>query len=178
MVTVRPGEQNDLDTICRVHGKAFGVEEGPEIVELVRALLADPTAEPILSLVAEVDGELAGHVLFTAVQVEGSPVRAQILAPLAVLPSHQKQGIGGTLIRAGLGRLSGSGVGLVFVLGHPSYYPRFGFEAVGDRGLVAPYPIPAEHREAWMVQALQPGLLGEVRGTVRCAASLDQAEYW
>jgi predicted N-acetyltransferase YhbS len=178
MVTVRPGKARDLDTICHIHGEAFGAEEGPEIIDLVRALLSDPTAEPVLSLVAEASDELVGHVLFTRVTVEGASVPAQILAPLAVVPSHQKHGVGGALIQDGLARLTKSGVALVFVLGHPSYYPRFGFEAVGDRELVAPYPIPPEHREGWMVQSLQPGLPGKVRGTVRCAAALDRPEYW
>ncbi len=177
-MSIRPAGETDLDVICHLHRKAFGEEEGPQIAELVHALLSDETAQPVYSLVAEANGEIAGHVLFTAVQVEGAPVRAQILAPLAILPSHQKRGIGGALIRDGLRRLSEAGVGLVFVLGHPSYYPRFGFEAVGDRGLAAPYPIPPEHEEGWMVQALKPGLLGEVRGTVLCADSLDRAEYW
>jgi predicted N-acetyltransferase YhbS len=127
-----------------------------------------------------VEGRIAGHILFTTVRVPGvyQHVRAQILAPLAVLPSRQGRGVGGALIREGLGQLSAADVGLVFVLGHPAYYPRFGFQAAGRLGLTAPYPIPQEHHDAWMVQELVPDLLGVVRGEVSCARTLDSPEHW
>jgi putative acetyltransferase len=66
----------------------------------------------------------------------------------------------------------------VFVLGHPEYYPRFGFRPAGALGMDAPYPIPERHADAWMVQALRPGLLGQVRGTVRCADTLNDPRHW
>jgi putative acetyltransferase len=67
---------------------------------------------------------------------------------------------------------------LVFVLGHPDYYPRHGFEPAGPQGLDAPYPIPAAHEDAWMVLALRPGVIGKLRGRVVCADALDKPEYW
>ena len=70
------------------------------------------------------------------------------------------------------------GTGLVFVLGHPGYYPRFGFEPAGRLGFKAPYPIPDEAAEAWMVQELSPGFIGRVSGTVRCCEVLDRPEHW
>ncbi len=177
---IRYSKDQDVTAICDVHREAFGREQGQEIVGLVGGLLADVTAQPILSLVAEVEGRIVGHVLFTAVRIQGESqhVLAQILAPVAVLPSHQSRGVGGALIREGLKQLSAASVGLVFVLGHPEYYPRFGFQAAGKYDLSAPYPIPVEHQDAWMVQELSPELLGTVRGTISCARTLDSPEHW
>ena len=74
--------------------------------------------------------------------------------------------------------LKDMGSELVFVLGHPEYYPRFGFRPAGVLGLSAPYPILEKNADAWMVLALCEGVIGNVRGTVRCAHSLDKEEYW
>ena len=92
------------------------------------------------------------------------------------MPEEQSRGIGGRLIERGVELLTETGTGLVFVLGHPGYYPRHGFGAASPFGLAAPYPITPD--EAWMVRALRPGLIGAVRGTVRCADALDRPEYW
>jgi putative acetyltransferase len=105
-------------------------------------------------------------------------VSARILASLAVVVDFQGDGIGSALIEEGLRQSRESGVGLVFVLGHPGYYSRFGFNAAGKVGLQAPYPIPQEHADAWMVQELSSGVIGGVEGTVRCARSLEQRRYW
>jgi putative acetyltransferase len=69
-------------------------------------------------------------------------------------------------------------VDLVFVLGHPAYYPRFGFSPAGARGLDAPYPIPQKNAEAWMVRELRPGVIGDCSGRVICADALADPEYW
>jgi len=95
-----------------------------------------------------------------------------------VLPDEQSRGIGGRLIEEGLRRLRESGVDLVFVLGHPEYYPRHGFVPAGALGYEAPYPVPEEDAEAWMVQELQPGRAVEARGKVRCCEVLDQTQHW
>lgn len=180
MTTIRHTSDADLGSICYLHRSAFGETEGPQIVDLVCGLFNDETALPLLSLTAEEDRHVVGHVLFTRAWIEGSEqnVRASILAPLAVLPTHQKTGIGGTLIREGLEQLAWSGVDLVFVLGHPSYYPKFGFRPAGRLGFAAPHPIPVEHEDAWMVQQLRAGVLGRVKGTVHCADVLSRPEYW
>lgn len=149
------------------------------IAGLVEALLADPSAEPRLSLLAEQAGEVLGHIFFTRATLSLDPggLKAQLLSPLAVRPDAQRSGIGGALIREGLARLRQAGVDLVFVLGSPAYYPRFGFAPC--RAVAAPYPIQPEHAEAWMVQALTPGALDRVRGAVLgCARALGRREYW
>ncbi len=180
MVNLRRTTDAELAAICDLHEEAFGPAEGPEIAELVRGLCQDATAVPVLSLAAEVEGRIVGHVLFTAVRVRTpeQPAVAQILAPLAVLPKHQRTGVGGALIRAGLRQLTASGVELVFVLGDPDYYPRFGFRPARAFGLEAPHPIPAAHADAWMVQELTPGVLGRVQGTLQCADVLNQPQHW
>jgi putative acetyltransferase len=81
-------------------------------------------------------------------------------------------------IEKGLRHLTKTGVDLVFVLGHPEYYPRYGFKPAGHLGFEAPYPIPDEHADAWMVQALRPGVIGSVSGKVRCADELNMPEHW
>ncbi|MFW5452061.1 GNAT family N-acetyltransferase [Thioalkalivibrio sulfidiphilus] len=166
---------SDLDDVLTVERAAFGsdVEAG-----LVRDLLADPSAAPMLSLLAWDAGRAVGHVLFTTVRMghATAPVSGMILAPLAVVPDVQGRGIGAALIREGLALLGQRGVDLVFVLGHPGYYTRHGFEPATPRGLTAPYPIEPE--AAWMVRALRPGLLGSVHGRVVCADVMTRPEYW
>jgi len=165
----------DLPTVLQVHRDAFGQEEE---AGLARAILADPTAAPTLSLLAEDDGRPLGHVLFSQVRITGSGCRAAILAPLAVVPAAQGKGVGRRLIEAGLARLREAGVALVFVLGDPGYYGRFGFTPAGRQGLAAPYPLPEAHAAAWMVQALRDGVLGEVQGGVTCCDALMQPALW
>jgi predicted N-acetyltransferase YhbS len=169
-----------MDAIRDLMLAAFGAGEGPTIARLIAELLVDHSAEPRLSLVATIGQQLVGHVLFSHARVceADTDVPAAILAPLAVLPEFQSKGIGGQLITAGLEGTARQGAELVFVLGHPHYYPRYGFQAAGALGLEAPYPIAAEHADAWMVQALQADFLGSVHGTVSCAAALRDPDYW
>lgn len=165
--------------ICAIHRVAFGIAEGGEVANLVADLLSDETARPLLSLVAKSDGNLVGHVLFTAATLlPGCEVSVQILAPLGVLPGFQSTGVGGSLIREGLDQLTRSGVDLVFVLGHPGYYPKFGFQPAGVLGFDAPYPIPSEHADSWMVQELKPGVIETFSGTIKCSAVLNQPQHW
>ena len=149
-------------------------------MELVNALLEDETAKPLLSLVAEKSGKLVGHILFTTarLQPENQASSIRILAPLAVSSDVQGEGIGCVLIREGLKQLVESGVDLVFVLGHPCYYPRFGFQTAGILGFEAPYTIPSEHADAWMVQELKTGGLANNEGKIQCSEVLNQPQYW
>lgn len=179
-VRIREAYDTDRQDIFKVVIGAFGPEEGDEIVELITDLLVDPSAQPLLSLVATVHDQVVGQVLFTNVGIQGAqrPVVATILAPLAVLPTYQNQGIGGRLINTGLQRLKTAGTELVFVLGYPAYYSRHGFVPAGCRGFEPTYAILPEQVDAWMVQALQPDLIGQVQGTVQCADALDDPKYW
>lgn len=178
--TSRESEPPERTKILEIHRQAFGAQQGEEIAQLVDDLFDDETAKPILSLVASKGATLLGHILFTRVTVSGHKenVSAQILAPLAVTPSMQGQGIGQQLIKDGLKLLQESGTELVFVLGHPAYYPKCGFIPAGRHGLFAPYQIPEEHADAWMVLDLSGKLLGKVSGTVQCSKTLNEPQHW
>ncbi|TWT80516.1 hypothetical protein CA13_19610 [Planctomycetes bacterium CA13] len=179
-VKIRKATGQDRDSILAVHMSAFGEAEGPVIVKLVDEMLDDASGEPMLSLIAETDGKLVGHLLFTSADIEPDhgQVSASILAPLAVAQNRQRQGIGGRLIQTGLRLLEESGVDLVFVLGYPDYYSRFGFRPAGVQGLQATYPIPPQNADAWMVTELKPGTIENCDGTVRCSKALDHPKYW
>jgi putative acetyltransferase len=160
--------------------QAFGSDKGPEIAGLVDGLLSDPSAMPLFSILAFDNKQAIGHILFTKALIAPSrgALSAVILAPLAVIPEAQSCGVGGRLIREGLRQVSENGVDLAFVLGHPEYYPRHGFNPAGALGFEAPYTIPEKHANAWMVQALHPGVIGTVSGRVICADTLNQPEHW
>ncbi|CAE7269210.1 yjhQ [Symbiodinium sp. CCMP2592] len=175
---IRPAKAGDLEAIQSVHRAAFSAEENEIIVSLVAAILEDSTAEPTTSLVAAIEGRVVGHILFSTARLEPEQeVKAAILAPLAVLPEVQSKGIGGQLIRAGLQALEAQGTALVFVLGHPTYYPKHGFKPAGALGFEATYPIEEKNADAWMVQALA-GASPSARGRVQCCAALDRKELW
>jgi putative acetyltransferase len=174
---IRETTATDLTEVMLIQREAFGEED--EAI-LVRNLLNDSSAHPTVSLIAVQEKKAVGHILFTAAQLEGSfnNLVLSLLGPLAVLPGWQNQGVGGKLIREGLALLEQAGTDLVFVLGHPDYYPRHGFQPAGRQGLDAPYPIEEKNADAWMVQALRPDLLGSVCGKVSCADTFKRPEYW
>jgi len=174
---IRQALDSDIDDVLKVERAAFGQDEE---AELVRDLLADPSAEPRLSLLAYEKDKAVGHILFTASHLKDAnkAVTSVILAPLAVVPEVQKRGIGGKLIEQGLKQLTESGIDLVFVLGHPEYYPRYGFEPAGQLGFEAPFPIPEKDAAAWMVQELKPDIIGSVSGKIICADAMNKPEYW
>ncbi len=141
-IETRDSTPADLPDLEALYPAAFPNED---LLPLVRTLLQEEP--PVLSLVAEVGGVVVGHVAFTPCRIEGQAVRVDLLAPLAVAPAHQRQGIGSTLVRAGLRRLASAGVARALVLGDPAYYSRFGF--VPDRDVEPPYPLPPEWAGAW-----------------------------
>ena len=174
---IRAASDSDLEDVLLIARAAFGRDEE---AELVQKLLHDPTAEPTLSLLAFKNDRPVGHILFTTAHLAPTQQGAAIaiLAPLAVIPEAQKQGIGGQLIETGLQHLSQLGIALVFVLGYPEYYSRYGFQPAAPLGFEAPHPIPPEHTDAWMVQALRPNAIGTLCGKVVCSDVLNQPKYW
>lgn len=130
-MVIRPESPEDFSAVRHVIELAFGQPAEADLVEKLRRTCADA-----LSLVAE-DSEVVGHVLFTPVTIDGTepPVLGMGLAPLAVRPDRQRQSIGSQLVRRGLEVLRDRGCPFVVVLGHPEYYPRFGFERAAKYGL-------------------------------------------
>jgi putative acetyltransferase len=148
---IRPALLDDRATVLAIEAAAFGrLDEA----KLVADLLDDPTAQPVISPLAEVDGVAVGHVPFTAARVveDDAVVPASLLAPLAVAPEAQRRGVGLALILAGVDALAALDVGLIFVLGHIDYYPRAGFRLALPFGLRAPYAIDPAVADAWMVR--------------------------
>lgn len=175
-MNIREASGSDLEDVLKVEYLAFGKSEE---ADLVRDLLQDPTAKPTLSLLAFEDNEAVGHILFTKVSLEPTtPLSLSLLAPLAIIPEYQNKGIGRQLIENGLELLRESKVDLVFVLGHPAYYSRFGFQPAGKLGFEASYPILEKNADAWMVIELQPNTIGKFKGKVICADMLNKPEYW
>jgi putative acetyltransferase len=165
----------DRAEVLQVHKLAFGREDESQLVE---NLLADPSARPVLSLLAEEEGSIIGHVLFTSVTLLGpeNPPAASILAPLAVVPTAQRMGIGRSLIERGCQLLASRGEQLLFVLGDPSYYTKRGFAPAVPNGLRAPYDIEPE--AAWMVRDLANRASATLHAQVHCADALAPEQYW
>ncbi|MBL8174034.1 MAG: N-acetyltransferase [Bryobacterales bacterium] len=157
---IRRENEIDAAAIRAVHAAAFGQALEGDLVDALRAeMLSD------VSLVAEQHGTLVGHALLSRVEmiVEGRSLRAAALGPVAVIPELQNQGIGSALISQALDVAKGMGIGVVVVLGHTAYYPRFGFSAERARTLASPY---TSHGDAWMVAELLSGTLPAGTGTV------------
>ncbi len=178
---IKEAKDSDLQDILAIHKLAFAQADKVEhIQKLIQDLLSDESAKPYLSLLAREGDRPVGHVLFTNVRIEDNttPVPASILAPFAVVPDSQRKGVGGRLIKEGARILSERGVCLVFVLGYPDIYNRYGFEPAWRHNLIAPYPQPKQWKDAWMVMELKPDTLSMVQGNVACATTLDKPEYW
>jgi putative acetyltransferase len=158
-MTVRPERLADADAVRRVTRAAFGRADEADLVDRLRQ-----RATLYLALVAEDGGEVVGHTAFSAVALRPPHVRLAAfgLAPMSVRPDRQRGGVGSALVRAGLAACRDAGADAVFVLGHPAYYPRFGFRPAADHGVGNEYGAPPE---AFMVLELTPGALDGVRGT-------------
>ncbi|MDL2297049.1 N-acetyltransferase [Bacteroidales bacterium OttesenSCG-928-B11] len=177
-IQIRETNPNDFENIMTVEKQAFGYDKE---ARLVADLLADKTAEPIVSLLAFYQDEAIGHILFTRTYFDNQKTQPMmhILAPLAVKPEYQRQGIGGLLIKAGIEKLREKGSNLVFVLGHKEYYPKYGFlPDAAKLGYFAPYPIAEEYSDYWMVQAVSPEGFETGKGKIRCCDELNKPEHW
>ena len=168
-VTVRPEQPADFEAVQQTVHLAFGRVNEAELVERLRE---SQYYVPELALVAEHDGDIVGHVMLTYVELRDSDSSAAVLslAPLAVRPEAQHQGVGAALVDAGLARAQARREPLVVVLGHPRYYTRFGFEPARPHGIDPPPPgVPDE---VWLVKLLA-GYDGRPRGQVVYPPAFD-----
>jgi putative acetyltransferase len=158
-VRIREETAADSAAIHEVNRRAFGREDEARLVEALR-----DGGHVRASYVAEDDGRIVGHILFSSLPIvtEDRTVEALALAPMAVLPSHQRQGIGSALVREGLHACREAGHRIAVVLGHPAFYPRFGFSPRLAERLRSPFPGPA-----FMAIELMPGALEGIEGEVR-----------
>jgi putative acetyltransferase len=160
---IRVEQENDFQAVKEVNDLAFGQEGESNLIDKIRKSAA---FIPDLSLVVETeDKEIVGHILFSIVVIETEEgnVQSLALAPVAVKPDYQNEGIGSSLIREGLKRSKELGYRSVIVLGHSTYYPRFGFIPASEKDIKSPFEVPDE---AFMVIELQKGALDGVQGTV------------
>ena len=164
---IRAEQPGDRAGIRRVNDLAFGQDAEGRLVDALREAGA-----LVVSLVAERDGEVVGHVAFSTVALDDHPDATRLagLGPMAVLPALQRGGIGSALLRAGIASAAGAGFDAVVLLGYPEYYPRFGFAPASRLGLRCTYDAPDA---AFMALELRPGALAGLRGTVRYAAPFD-----
>ena len=169
MLIIRPETPEDADSIGYVNEQAFGQESESELIEKLRN-----RGVLTISLVALQDGEIVGHIAFSPVVIESglSSFEAIALAPMAVLPAHQRKGIGGQLVRAGLEECRRLGHEIVVLVGHLDYYPRFGFVPAKPKGIECEFEVP---EEAWMILELREGALAGRRGTVRFQSEFKEA---
>ncbi len=163
---IRAEEQRDWASVHAVNVSAF---ETPAEANLVNTLREQ--AQPLISLIAEDDDAIVGHIMFSPVTLSGHlALRIMGLAPMAVAPGHQRKGIGSALVRAGLEQCKQLGFGAVVVLGHPAYYPRFGFSSSARFGIGCEYDVP---EEVFMVAELQAGFLDGASGKVKYHAAFS-----
>jgi putative acetyltransferase len=161
MLVIRAETEADHPAVRRVNERAFGRVEEAALVDALRR-----NAQPQISLVAELDGQVVGHIFFSPVLIESQAASftALGLAPMAVLPEFQKRRIGTELVRRGLDVCRGTGHDIVVVLGHPEYYPRFGFVPAKRKGLRCEYAVPDE---VFMIVELSAGALAGREGLVK-----------
>ena len=161
MPVVRPETPDDIDSIRYVNEQAFGQKDESMLIEKLRkrGVLA-------VSLVAIQDGEIVGHIAFSPVVVESedSSFEAIALGPMAVLSMYQRKGIGSQMVLAGLEECHRLKQEVIVVLGHPDYYPRFGFVLAKPKGIDCEFEVP---EEAWMILELREKALEGKRGIVK-----------
>ena len=162
-LTVRCEAANERPLVHSINEAAFVRPDEADLVDNLRS-----EGVVLLSLVAELEKRIVGHALFSRMSIEtaSGSIPAVALAPMAVLPEYQRRGIGGRLVRHGLDLLRQQGARIVIVLGHPDYYPRFGFSPKTAGALESPFPPEASHGAG-----VSPGALDGIRGRVRYPAA-------
>jgi len=171
-IVIAEERPEDIDGIRRVNQAAFKGDYEADVVDRLRRNCAD-----ILSLVAKDGNHIVGHILFSPayiVPAEGEAVNGMGLAPLAVQPEFQGQGIGAALSREGMARMKAAGYPFVIVLGHPAYYPRFGFTRASAYGILSTFENVPD--DAFMICVFDPAALQGVRGVAHYRPEFDEGD--
>lgn len=167
---VRPSRPADAAALDMLYGAVFPDEELRPMVRALEALDAD-----VISLIADAEGAVVGHVAFTLCGVAGADVRVALLGPLAVHPSWRKRGLGAALVRAGLADAAEAQARGALVLGDPAYYARFGFAP--ERRIAPPYALPDGWADAWRSLSLTEAPL-ELDGELLAPPPWRRPELW
>ena len=163
-VTIRPETPHDIPVIHALTAAAFGRESEPTVTDDLRA-----AGRLLLSLVAELEGAVVGHVAISPAEItcDDAVLAVVALGPIAVTPAHQRQGIGGVLVRGAITACAQLGHPLIFLLGHPTYYPRHGFKPAKAQGVRWSGDSSAGPCEPFMVREAAPGALAQqLRGRI------------
>ena len=171
-VSIRREKLIDIKSIHALHTAAFGRRDEAVIVDDLRA-----DGALWLSHVAELEGEIIGHAAYSPAIVADAAREHLFLAlgPIAVLPRWQRRGVGAALIKAGFQAVNDAGIGLLFLVGHTDYYPRFGFQPALPLGFTSDYVTDPRNHEHFMVNIFDAGLIGTVRGQMRFHPAFDGA---
>jgi len=173
---IRTATNSDLDDIREVHLCAFPEGEREIVSKLAIDLLVENTTPQIISLVAETDNTLVGHVALSPVIIENNNLQGYILAPLAVVPDYQKQQVGSKLIERGIELLLQQGINILFVYGDPKYYGKFGFSAEDAEKFTPQYRL--QYPFGWQAKILNPFSDEDLPSNLVCVASLSDPELW
>lgn len=157
-IEIRQEQSSDIPAIREVNRRAFGQDQEGNLVD---ALRTDQAA--LLSLVATLNGHVVGHIMYSPLVV-GDTAEGAALGPMAVLPEHQRQGIGSQLVKAGNQKLKEVGCPFIVVVGHAAYYPRFGFRPAGAYGITCQWNVPDN---VFMVLVLDPDRMRGVSGLAK-----------
>jgi len=169
MITIRQEQPQDLNAIRTVNRRAFGQRLEADLVDKLRQKYHD-----LLSLVAVMQNEVVGHILFTPVTIESAntAVRGMALAPMAVMPEYQRMGIGSELVRAGIEQLKKRECLFIIVLGHAEYYPRFNFEPASRYGIRSEWEVPDD---TFMILVLNEFEMQSTSGVARYLPEFAEA---
>ncbi|XDZ69650.1 GNAT family N-acetyltransferase [Alphaproteobacteria bacterium LSUCC0744] len=174
---IRLAQETDLDSILKVIETAFSDEENKVIMNLVQELSREVTSPLIKLLVAEVDNQVIGYVSFSPIFLKSDPrISGYILAPLAVSPENQKQGVGSNLIKSGINMLTKDGVGVLLVYGDPAYYGRFGFKEEIGHSFLPPYTL--QYPFGWTGMMLNGTVVPEEPIQFECVSALSKPDLW
>lgn len=177
MMAISLTTAQDRSAIEHVYLAAFPDEDGATVAQLALDLLAEQTLPDTLSWVAKEDDTVIGHVAFSPVSVQGHPqCQGYILAPLAVHPDHQKQGVGTALIEHGMQQLADADVSVVFVYGDPAYYGRFGFSAEAAAPFTVPYKL--QYAFGWQAKILKKCAIDAASVGIQCVPPLCDPKLW
>ena len=177
MTWIREATNLDREKIREVNLRAFPEGENKIVASLAVNLLSEETSPETFTLVAEIDGEVVGHIAFSPVTVDNNKkLKGYILAPLGVTPEYQKRQIGSKLIESGIERLTIKGINVLFVYGDPEYYGRFGFNADVASGYSPPYEL--QYPFGWQAMTLNEVASAESISGISCVDSLCDPQLW
>jgi len=176
-MNIRLAQETDLDSILKVIETAFSDEESKIIMTLSAELSNETNRASITSLVAEVDTQVIGYASYSPILLKtASSISGYILAPLAVSPEHQKQGVGSNLVNAGIDMLTKYGADVLLVYGDPVYYGRFGFKEEIGCSFVPPYSL--EYPFGWMGIMLNGTDTPDQPVKFKCVSALSKSDLW